>query len=170
MISAFIISALVVALDISLKYLVYTNMSAGDTIPVIKGVLNITYVQNTGAAFGILSQHRWIFLVLSCLLIVLVALFILLCKNYHRLTYISAALVLGGGIGNMVDRIALGYVVDYIDFKMFDFWVWVFNAADAAVCIGAALFVIYLVFFDGKMTKAGKKAVLFDRKVEKDNE
>jgi signal peptidase II len=58
---------------------------------------------------------------------------------------VALALVVGGGIGNMIDRVVLGFVVDFIDFCLFDFWVWVFNIADAAVCVGAALFVLDMI-------------------------
>ena len=113
-------------------------------ITVIPGILDFTYVENRGMAFGLLSDHRWVFLVLSVIGMVLVGLYL---WKYGKTTLARVALsmIIGGGIGNMIDRTYLGFVVDFIDFCAFDFWVWVFNIADAAVCVGAGLFVLDLV-------------------------
>lgn len=133
----------VVALDQVSKLLVL-NFLYQDQIQVIPGVLNFTYVENRGMAFGLLSDHRWVFMVLSVLGILLVGYYLF---RYVKSTLgrVALALIVGGGIGNMIDRISLGFVVDFIDFCLFDFWVWVFNLADAAVCIGAALFILELI-------------------------
>lgn len=133
----------VIALDQISKALVLNFLYEGQ-IALIPGVLNFTYVENRGMAFGLLSDHRWVFMVLSVFGILLVGFYL---YRYVRSTLgrISLALVIGGGIGNMIDRISLGFVVDFIDFCLFDFWVWVFNVADAAVCVGAALFALDLI-------------------------
>lgn len=115
-----------------------------EQIDLIEGVLRFTYVENRGMAFGLLADHRWIFLICSVVGIGLIAFY--LFRYVHRnLSRVSLALIIGGGIGNMIDRLRLGFVVDFIDFCAFDFWVWVFNVADAAVCVGAALFVLDLI-------------------------
>ena len=115
-----------------------------EQIDLIEGVLRFTYVENRGMAFGLLADHRWIFLICSVVGIGLIAFY--LFRYVHRnLSRVSLALIIGGGIGNMIDRLRLGFVVDFIDFCAFDFWVWVFNVADAAVCVGAALFVLDLL-------------------------
>ena len=163
MVSAFIIALAVVVIDLALKYAVSSGMTAGQSFEVIPGVLNVTYVQNTGAAFGILGEQRWIF-------IVLLTLFLARAKGYHKLVYISAALILGGGVGNMVDRLSLGYVIDYIDFCAFpSLWRWVFNAADTAVCVGAGLLIVYLLFLDSKAYAGGMKSILRDNNANKGN-
>lgn len=143
----------VVALDQISKALVL-NFLYEEQVTLIPGVLNFTYVENRGMAFGLLSDHRWVFMVLSVVGILLVGFYL---YRYVRSTLgrVSLALVIGGGIGNMIDRISLGFVVDFIDFCLFDFWVWVFNVADAAVCVGAALFVLDLIF---EMVKEYKKS------------
>lgn len=170
MVSAFIIALAVVVIDLALKYAVSSGMTVGQSFEVIPGVLNVTYVQNTGAAFGILGQQRWIFIVVSAIMIVLLTLFLARAKGYHKLVYISAALILGGGVGNMVDRLSLGYVIDYIDFCAFpSLWRWVFNAADTAVCVGAGLFIVYLLFLDSKAYAGGMKSVLRDNNANKGN-
>lgn len=160
MIWTFFIAFAVVAVDLLVKYAVSTGMTVGQSFVVIPGVLRITYVQNKGAAFGMLGDHRWVFLILSGALILLLAAFLAFSRGYHGAVYVSAALVLGGGIGNMVDRIALGYVIDSIDVYAFPFWKWVFNVADMAVCIGVFLLLAYLLFWDKKALAAGKKSLL----------
>lgn len=170
MVSAFIIALAVVVIDLALKYAVSSGMTAGQSFELIPGVLNVTYVQNTGAAFGILGEQRWIFILVSAIMIVLLTLFLARAKGYHKLVYISAALILGGGVGNMVDRLSLGYVIDYIDFCAFpSLWRWVFNAADTAVCVGAGLLIVYLLFLDSKAYAGGMKSVLRDNNANKGN-
>ena len=143
----------VIALDQISKALVLNFLYEGQ-IALIPGVLNFTYVENRGMAFGLLSDHRWVFMVLSVVGILLVG-FYLYRYVGSTLGRISLALVIGGGIGNMIDRISLGFVVDFIDFCLFDFWVWVFNVADAAVCVGAALFALDLIL---EMVREYKKS------------
>ena len=128
------------------------------SIAVIPGILSFTYVENRGMAFGLLADKRWIFLVFSTVGIVLIA-FYLFRYAKTRLARVSLALVVGGGIGNMIDRVALGFVVDFIDVCAFpSFWYWVFNIADSAVCVGAALYVLSVIFEiieEEKMKKSG---------------
>lgn len=157
----FLVSALVAILDFVIKYFVSHNMTVGQSIPVIPGI-RLTYVQNRGAAFGSFSDSRWIFLVLSVALIIVLSYFIACKKNYARMVYVSFSLMLGGGIGNMIDRLTLGYVIDYIDFYPIPAWIWVFNLADAAICVGVALFAVYLFFFEKRAKAAGKKVVFDD--------
>ena len=115
-----------------------------DKVTLIPGVLDFTYVENRGMAFGLLADHRWVFMVLSTVGIAALA-FYLFRYVKPTLGRVALALVIGGGIGNMIDRIAYGFVVDFIDFCAFDFWIWVFNVADAAVCVGAGLFMLQLI-------------------------
>ena len=133
----------VIVLDQVSKILVLNFMYKGEVV-LIPDVLHFTYVENRGMAFGLLSEHRWVFMVLSVIGIGLVA-FYLFRYVKSTLGRVSLAMVVGGGIGNMIDRIHLGFVVDFIDFCAFDFWVWVFNIADAAVCVGAGLFMLQLI-------------------------
>ena len=155
----------VIALDQISKALVLNFLYEGQ-IALIPGVLNFTYVENRGMAFGLLSDHRWVFMVLSVVGILLVGFYL---YRYVRSTLgrVSLALVIGGGIGNMIDRISLGFVVDFIDFRLFDFWVWVFNVADAAVCVGAALFALDLIL---EMVREYKKSRNGSEKTQKNCE
>ncbi|MBO7292932.1 MAG: signal peptidase II [Clostridia bacterium] len=134
---ALAVTAVGILLDQLTKLLVSGGMALGDTIPIIKDVLHITYVRNTGAAFGMLADHRWVFLVISTVTILALAVFLLRTTSRDPLLIVSVSMVLSGGIGNMIDRVALGYVVDFIDFRLINFAV--FNGADSFVCVGAAL-------------------------------
>lgn len=143
---ALVVVIVLVAADQISKLLVMQHFKQGQTIHVIKGFLDFTYVQNRGAAFGIFSNHRWIFMLLTCLIMVGIAW--LWVKNYinHITGKISAILIMAGGIGNMIDRVRLSYVVDFIDISpLFNFAV--FNVADCCVTIGAALLMVYIIFY-----------------------
>ena len=91
-------------------------MPLGESVPIISGVLQLTYVENTGAAFGMLKNHRWVFIAVSTLAIIGIGLFLYLGHAPSRLGAIALSMIVSGGIGNMIDRICLGYVVDFIDF------------------------------------------------------
>ncbi|MBO7375625.1 MAG: signal peptidase II, partial [Clostridia bacterium] len=108
-------------------------------------VFRFTYIRNPGAAFGMLSEHRWIFILLSAVAIVGVIVFVVLKKPKDKLLTVSLGLVLGGGIGNMIDRIFLGDVTDFLDFYLIPVWKWIFNVADACACVGAGLLMLYLI-------------------------
>ena len=133
----------VIALDQVSKLLILEFLY-NDQLVLIEGVLNFTYVENRGMAFGLLSDHRWVFMLFSVIGIALVGVYLWFFVK-GTLGRVSLALVIGGGIGNMIDRIAYGFVVDFIDFCAFDFWKWVFNIADSAVCVGAGLFILYMI-------------------------
>lgn len=132
--------------DLVTKIIVMNTMTLGQSIPLIKGVLHITYITNKGAAFGSFSDARWLFMTLSSLLIVFLVALLVAWEDRHPLFYVSVSMVLGGGIGNMIDRIFYGEVVDFIDFCAFPrLWQWIFNGADAFVCVGVGLLIIYYV-------------------------
>ena len=114
----------------------------GTSNPIVNGVLHMTYIENTGMSFGLLSEHRWVFMLLSTLGIAALFAYLVYLKGQDKLLCFSLSLMIGGGIGNMFDRVSLGYVVDFVDFCYFDFWKWVFNLADACICVGAALMVL----------------------------
>ena len=141
-----ILMAVSVVLDQISKYLVVANMELGESIDIIPGVLRFTYIHNEGAAFGSLDNARWVFMILSSIAIVAILVFLFWKKPQNKLLLSAIILVAGGGIGNMIDRIFLGYVVDFIDFCAFPkIWMWIFNVADACVCIGAGLLILWLI-------------------------
>ena len=142
--------------DFFSKLAVMTNMEIGEvgSIPLIKDFLHLTYITNKGAAFGSLSDSRWIFMSVSCVLIAVLTVLILLFKKANTLFYVATSLILSGGIGNMIDRIAYGYVVDFIDFR--GIWSYIFNGADSFVCVGAGLLVLWYILEEVKNYKSKK--------------
>ena len=150
----FVLIAFVVFADLFTKYLVKGSelLMSGGVIDLIPGVFRFRYVENPGAAMGSFTENRWVFMVFSTVAIVAIALFLILKhKSVNKLLGVALSLVTGGGIGNMYERLfnqnAHGqYVVtDFFDFYLFDFWKWVFNVADMAVCVGAGLMFLYIV-------------------------
>ena len=116
------------------------------SIEIISGILRFTYVENTGAAFGIMKDMRWFFILLTVVLLAI--LFYLFKKSYVKNLFMRTGLLLiiSGAIGNLIDRILFGYVVDFIDFYIIDFPV--FNVADCLICVGAAMLLIYYIFIE----------------------
>lgn len=149
------IALLVAVLDQVIKYFVSTNLKPVGSVEAIPHLLDLVYVENRGVAFGMFKDMRWIFVTLTG--IVIVVFIFLLIKNYStsKLFSISAALIIGGGIGNLIDRVFLGYVVDYLRLSFFSP---VCNFADYCISIGTALLIVYLLFFyDTKDKKSNDK-------------
>lgn len=144
----------VIFLDQITKWLTVINLDLYESYPLIENVFHFTYIQNKGAAFGILQNNRWVFIVVS--VVAIVGLSVLLWKNRQgsKLLCVAISMIVGGGIGNMIDRCLLGYVIDFLDFTLIDFAV--FNVADSFVCIGVGLFVLELLLELKKEIKDGK--------------
>lgn len=134
-----------VALDRLTKLICVSYLKPVGSVPIWEGVLHLTYVENRGAAFGIFSapDQRWIFMLISSVAIIGLGLYLFLGRATTTLYGTSIAMIVSGGVGNMIDRLTLGYVVDMIDFTLIDFAV--FNVADVFVCVGAALLFLALV-------------------------
>ncbi len=142
---ALAVSALLVVIDQLTKlWVVNSFKSVGDSVTLIKGVLNFTYVQNRGAVFGILSNKPIIFNTVTAVIVLLGVGALLMGKIPGKWLKWAASLVIAGGIGNMIDRLRLRYVIDFIDVKLFgNLWVWVFNFADCCVVIGCIMLIVY---------------------------
>ncbi|MBP3480264.1 MAG: signal peptidase II [Clostridia bacterium] len=142
-------TAAIVALDQLTKYLVVKNMELYDEISVIPGFFGLNYVRNKGAGLGVLSGARWVFMIVTTVVIIVVSILLFIDFFKSRLADTALVFILAGGIGNMIDRIFLGEVVDFFQFqiKLFDF---IFNVADVFVTFGTVLFVIYYLFYYGK--------------------
>ena len=139
------------------KYLVVSNMELYESIDVIPGVFRFTYIHNDGAAFGSLDNARWIFMILSTVAIVAILGYLFWKKPQDKLLLSSLILITSGGIGNMIDRIRLGYVIDFIDFCAFPkIWMWIFNVADVCVCVGAGLLALWMILDTVKEAKKEK--------------
>ena len=137
------IIAIGVALDQITKYLAVEFLQPVGSVPLIKDVLHLTYVENPGAAFGMLKGAPWLFNTVSVLSVIVMTAFLVLGQSPNKLYGISLAMIVSGGIGNLIDRFTLKYVVDFIDFTLIDFAV--FNGADSFVCVGAGLLILALV-------------------------
>lgn len=140
-----ILSALItVILDQLVKYFVYTYMELGETIPVIRSVFHFTYISNPGAAFGVLPHQD--FFLLGIVGVLFIAFFWLRKRIPAKPLYFPLAVgcVLGGALGNAIDRVRFGGVVDFIDFRVWP----VFNVADMAICLGVTLIMFYFWRYD----------------------
>ncbi len=143
----FLSSILLVALDQWTKYLAVLYLKEKNPIIIIKGVFELSYLENRGAAFGLFQNHRYIFL---CTTIIIMAgvlyVYWKIPKNKHflPLQFIGIG-VFSGAIGNMIDRLLHGYVVDFFYFSLIDFPV--FNVADVYVTVSVAFLVVFLIFF-----------------------
>ena len=149
-----------VFLDQLTKWLAVIYLESLTTFPLWQDVLHLTYVQNEGAAFGIFSNQRWIFMVFSTVAIVGLSIYLFRFSPKKPMIRIPIAMIIGGGIGNMIDRILLGYVIDFIDFTLIDFAV--FNVADSFVTIGAFMIMGYLIVDIIRDAKAEKQKKLAD--------
>ena len=148
------IIAVTVFLDQITKYLTILYLKPIDTLPLITDVIHLTYLENKGAAFGMMKDARWLFMLISTVAIVGILVYMLWKRPTSKLLCTSLSLIVGGGIGNMIDRTLLGYVVDMIDFRLINFAV--FNVADSFVCVGAGLMMLYLILDMVRESKAEK--------------
>ncbi len=147
----FLIAILVVVLDHVSKWLVASNITLHDSISVLPGFFRLTHVRNSGAAFGLFadSSSEWkvaILILFSLLALAVVS--ALLWKNSHSMTTtgVGLALILGGAVGNLWDRLVTGQVVDFLDFYVGSYHWPAFNVADSAIVIGALLLVAEILF------------------------
>lgn len=147
-----------VGLDQLTKLLAVRYLEPIGSYPLWQNVLHLTYVENRGAAFGMLSNHRWVFMIFSTVAIVGLTVYLFRFCKEGKWVRVALAMIIGGGIGNMIDRIALGYVVDFVDFTLIHFAV--FNVADSFVSVGAVMLAIWFVrsmileYRNGKSQKA----------------
>lgn len=143
-----------VAADQISKYLVLQNIEMYEKVAVLPKVFHFTYIENKGAAFGMLSEHRWVFLIISSIAILIFIIYLIKYKPQDVLLRASLSMVVGGGIGNMIDRCFRGSVVDFIEVEFVDFYV--FNVADMFVCVGCGLMILYMILSEIKESKAEK--------------
>ena len=142
--------------DQIIKFFVSTNLKEIGSVSVIDNLLSFTYVENNGVAFGSFEGNRWIFVVLTTALIAAILIYMFKKKPKSKLFYASVALVVGGGIGNLIDRIFYGYVIDYISLSFFPP---VCNFADYCITVGTVLLMVYVLFF----SEVGKKELKNDK-------
>ena len=138
-------ATVIVALDQATKYVVTRYLPLGEPwspIPSLKRILSFTRITNTGVAFGLFPQLGLLFSILPILVVAGILLYYRNLPAHHRLLQVSLGLQLGGALGNLVDRLRVGHVVDFIDFKV---WA-VFNIADSAIVAGTVLLAYHILF------------------------
>lgn len=138
---------LLVALDQITKFIVRTSFALYESHPLIKNVFHLTYIQNTGIAWGMFKNGRTIFLILTVLVLLVCACFYAKIPQNKRFTPIRVCLVflVSGAIGNMIDRISLRYVVDFFDFRLINFPI--FNVADIYVTVSMIVLILLCAFY-----------------------
>lgn len=149
-----LLSALLAAADQLLKLLVARNVKPVGSITVLPGFLNWDYVENRGMAFGMLQGGRWIFIILTAVVCAFIVFAMFRYTHHEFFSWAASALIVGGGVGNMIDRILHEYVIDYISVSFFPP---VFNFGDCCVVIGAIFFLIHAIFFAEK--DSGSKVI-----------
>jgi signal peptidase II len=147
----FLIAALVVVFDRLAKWIVDKNIALHESVAVVPGFFHLTHVENRGAAFGLFAESpsEWKIAVLVLFsLVALVVVSALLWKNSHAMTTtgVGLALILGGALGNLWDRLVSGQVVDFLDFYVGSYHWPAFNLADSAIVVGALLLVTEILF------------------------
>jgi signal peptidase II len=140
----------IVALDQITKAAVQANVPLGDSRPIIEGFLDLTHVQNTGAAFGLLNAADFpykplVMIGIAALALVAIAAYASQLGFHERLARFGLALILGGAFGNLIDRAVAGHVVDFVDVYWGAAHFWAFNVADAAISVGAALVLLDMI-------------------------
>lgn len=136
-----ILVIIILSLDQLTKFLATKNLILNQSIPIIKGVFHISLIHNRGAAFGILKNQTPLFVVTSIFAIILIYRS-LKTDTKHKLYSVSLGLILAGAIGNLIDRLFCGYVIDFLDFLIWP----VFNVADSAITVGAILLAWTILF------------------------
>ena len=144
----FAAGVVILIIDLLTKIWAQTRLRGIGTIPLIEGVFHLTYVENRGAAFGIMQDRRIFFVLITIVFLAAVVYVILKFKNRPAVLSLGLSFMTAGALGNMIDRIWRGFVVDMFDFRAINFPV--FNVADIFVCIGAGLLAIFFIFCEGK--------------------
>lgn len=137
-----ILTILVILVDFFSKYMVSKLMTVNETINLIDNFFRITYVKNTGAAFSFFSNNTILVIIISVVVIGFLLFYIYKNKGNNKLENVSYAFILGGAIGNLIDRLVYGYVIDFLDFEILSYDAPIFNLADTFIVIGVILFLI----------------------------
>lgn len=137
---------LCVAADQAVKYYTVTHLALYGTAPLIPGFIELLYIQNTGGGFSILEGHTWALTVITAALMAAIAVLLVKRTFSHPLGMWTLTVILGGGLGNLIDRIRLGYVVDMFNFQFMNYPV--FNVADICIVGGCVLGLVYYQWFE----------------------
>jgi signal peptidase II len=141
------LSAIIVVMDQLTKALIRSKLALHDSVNVVPGVLDITHVRNTGAAFGMLNDMQFqykaaVMVLVAILALVAVGMYAMTLPREQRVARFGLALILGGAVGNLIDRAMTGYVVDFVDVYWRGIHFWAFNVADSAITAGVVLMLL----------------------------
>lgn len=150
----YVLSLLIILLDQWTKWLIVKSMEIGESVPVIDNLFHITSHRNRGAAWGMLEGQFWLFYLITAIVVVGIIYFMQKEAKGKPLMKISLAVLLGGALGNFIDRLFRGEVVDFVQTFIFNYRFPIFNIADAALTIGVILLFAAMLIEDRK----GKKA------------
>lgn len=150
-----ILSAVIIVIDQIIKYLVLEFLAPVGSVTVINNLFSLVYVENRGAAFGIFQNQVWVFAIITLIMIAFFVYILVSGKIKGKLFTTSAILIIGGGIGNLIDRIFRGFVVDYLSLSFFPP---VCNFADYCITIGAVLFIISMFITSDKKSEKTLKS------------
>lgn len=152
-----LVSIITILIDQIIKYLIITNLKFTDSINVIKNFFRITYLQNTGAAWSILSGNVVLLVLITLIALVFIYIILKKKKEYLKIEYLCYGLLIGGIIGNLIDRIRYGFVIDYLDFNFGEFNYPVFNLADICIVVSAIILIIISMKEDKNGNKSRRK-------------
>lgn len=141
-----IISIILIVLDIIIKLIISNKLIFNQSIKIIDNFFYITYVKNTGVAWSMLNNKVSLIVLITFLIIVALIVYLFKKENYTKYEIIGYSMLLSGAIGNLIDRIIYGYVIDYLDFRLLGYYYPVFNLADICIVIG----IILVIFLGGK--------------------
>lgn len=140
-----------VVLDQLTKAIVVAQLALYEEHAFLPGLIRFYHTRNTGAAFSMLADRPWVFMVLSVVAMAVIVWMLVQFWNRHPLMMVSLSMILGGGVGNMIDRFVNGYVVDFLDFQFMKFAV--FNVADIFVTCGSVALAVYILVFEPRVEK-----------------
>lgn len=148
------VTGLIFLIDQVTKYLIRTEMTLYESVPVIQNFFHLTYVTNDGMAFGINFPYGiYFFTLVSIILTCFLFYFLWKEKDGSLMLRLSLALILAGALGNLIDRVLFGKVVDFLDFMIGSYHWYIFNVADSSVSVGMTVFIVYNIFFLEKPQK-----------------
>lgn len=154
------IVAIIISLDRWVKYWVTVNIELGSKVGLLPGFISLTHTQNYGAAFGIFQNARWPLVIVSAAAVGIIIYLLAKNKIARRVGRISLACVMGGAVGNLIDRLITGYVVDMFEFDFINFAI--FNVADIFLTLGGIVFVVWYIWYETKRSAEEKNSGKLD--------
>lgn len=139
----------ILAMDMATKYWAYNHLREVGSIPVIENIFHFTYVENRGAAFGILQDQRWVFILVTIVTLLFILWYLQQMDPEIKMLRIGLNLIFVGAVGNLIDRIYLGFVIDFIDFRIWPVW----NVADMAIVVGTIITIGIIIFYEKAIEK-----------------